>query len=195
MKGYKRRTYIVDKRYQGKFVFTVLCICSIGMIAALFAFNYFSFKNLDSTVWRVHIDASTVGEIVKPYLIFSNLFALSLTAAILIAFSRFVLVKTAPPLFRLQRYIEKTGEGNLTADLEWLAVDEFKETAGELDYMVVALRDKFTVVKEKAKDVETASEALHYLLDKPESLLHKCQNLKNSLQSLKESLLNVKTSC
>lgn len=189
LRDYRRRNYLVDKRYQGKFVITIIGICAFGMFIALATFNYLSYKKLDSVLWGIHIDKSTIGEIIRPYLIYSNIFAIVLTTLILIAFSRFALHKTAPPLFRLKRYIEHASQGNLNITLDWLVNDEFKKTAEELNRMVASMRDKFKVIKEKAKTIETTSHVLGHVLDKPDLSAEKCRSLIEDLQSLKEKLM------
>ncbi|MDP2168334.1 MAG: methyl-accepting chemotaxis protein [Thermodesulfovibrionales bacterium] len=192
MRGYKRRKYVVDKRYQGKFTLTVIGFCAFGMLVALGIFNYLAYRKFESVMWRVHIDESTIGELIKSSLIYSNVIALVLTALILIAFSRFVLLKTAPPLFRLNRHIEKAAGGNLTSNLDWVQNDEFKETAEELNRMVSSLRDKFRVVKDRGKDVQSVSNILGYVMDKPDLADEKCRLLADSLRSLRDALSKVK---
>lgn len=188
MKGYKRRRYIIDGFYQGKFAVTVVAICATGMFISLAIFNYLSYRAFESVVWMAHINITTVGELLRHYLLISNAVGIVLTIILLFAFSRFVLHKTAPPLFKLKRYIETVGAGNLTATIDWTERDEFKETAEEFNKMVVALRDKFMAVKEKAEVVIADSEHLGYVMDKPDMSLEKCKALIENLDTLKESL-------
>ena len=125
MKKYRRRQYLVDIRYQGKFVIGVILIGTFVQALALAIFNFLAYRKLESIVWRIHVDASTIGELIKPYLVYTSIFVIALTAVVMIDYSRRILNKTAPPLFRLKRYIERAGEFNLVAGLDWMARDEF----------------------------------------------------------------------
>lgn len=194
MRGYRRRNYLVDIRYQGKFVIGVILIGAFGLVLALTAFNLLAYRKIESVIWMIHIDANSIGELIRPYLIYTNIFGFAVAAISLIIFSRRVLHKTAPPLFRLKRYIERAGKFNLVAGLDWVARDEFQETAKELNGMVRTLRDKFRAVKERAGDVVAVSGVMGYIVDRPELAAEKCDDLLGHLKALKDSLERVKES-
>jgi methyl-accepting chemotaxis protein len=136
----------------------------------------------------MHVDASTVGELIRPYLIYSYVLALTLTILVLVGFTRFVLLRTAPPLYRLQRFIERAGDGNLSAGLDWLEHDEFRETARALDTMVEALRGRLAGVKRAAEDVVEHSVVLGHVMDKPHVAVEKCGAMLDRLKALRSEL-------
>lgn len=185
---YRRRQYIVDWRYQGKFVLTIAGICAMGTLVALSMFNTLAYRKLDAFTWRMHIEAGTVGELIRPYLIYSYVLALFITIAVLVGFTRFVMLKTAPPLFRLQRFIERAGDGNLSAGLDWVEHDEFRETAHALDRMVEVLRGRFARVKRASEDVVDVSIVLAHDVDRPQVAAEKCRAMADRLKALRKEL-------
>lgn len=193
-RGYKRRRYVSDIRYQGKFVAAIAAICASGLLVALSLFNYLSRLKLQAATWKIHLGASAAGDIIRPYLLFSNILALALTVAALVAFSHLTLLKTAVPLYRLKRFIENIAEGNLNLNLDWMERDEFRETAGDLNDMAASMRERFAAVKRGAKKANKVSLVLKYIADKPELSSEKCAVLIERLDQLKEELDGFKIS-
>lgn len=187
-RGYKRRNYVTDKRFQGKYVLTTVGICALGMLLAVGVFNYLSYGTIELAIWRAHVDEKTVGEIIRPHLISSNAFALFFTVVSLIVFSRFVLIKTAPPLYRIKKFIERTGEGNLNQTLDWITIDEFRDTADELNSMVSTLRERFDEIKKTGHAVIELSRAVGYTIDMPEIAAEKCSLLLENIEGLKKGI-------
>lgn len=157
---FRRRNYLVDKSYQGKYIAAIVLICGMGMAFVLTLFNIFSRRAVEVSVWRVHMSAESVGELVTPYLIWSTVALLPFAAALTMALARAFRQMTAPPLFRLRRYIDLVGDGNLTVDLDWVMNDEFKATADELNNMTLSLRKRMAAIKDKSSELETACRAL-----------------------------------
>lgn len=185
---YRRRQYIVDWRYQGKFVITIVAICAMGTLVALSMFNALAYHRLEAVTWQMHIEASTVGELIQPFLIYSYVLALFVTVTVLVGFTQFVILKTAPPLYRLQRFIERAAAGNLVAALDWVKNDEFGETASALNGMVESLRGRFARVKHATEDVVEVSVVLGHVLDRPPVALEKCATMRDGLKALRKEI-------
>lgn len=188
MRPYRRRHYLLDKGYQGRFVLSVVSIHAVMMTIAVLLFNFLSFREFERSTWRAHVAASTVGEIIRDYLVYANVFALVVAVAVVVVFSCIVLLRTEPPLLRLKKYISDAGDGNLNVRLQWMAYDEFRETADALNRMVDALRGRFRGVKARAEEVRRASDSLAFTLDKPALSAERCRILQEGVRSLKESL-------
>ncbi len=192
MKAYRRRNYFTSPGYQGRFILMILGIGAAGMAAALTAFNILSYRQIDSVLWKIHIKASSIWDLLVPYLAYTNAVALSLTVIALLMFSRHMIKRTAPPLFRIKHYIDTAAGGNLTADLAWTEQDEFKETADDLNAMVDAMRAKFRDIKPVGEKVVSDAGVLQYLSDNPRVCAGKCSDIIYDLQSLSQSLRKMK---
>lgn len=187
-RGYRRRKYISDKGYQWRFVLATIGICAAGMVLALAVFNFLAYRGIESYTWRVHVEKSTAAELIMPYLLYSNVPALVLTIMTLSAFACFMILRTAPPVFRMKKYIDSAARGNLDIGLDWAAYDEFRETAEDLDRMVAALRERFIIVKERGDAVVLLSSIIPYVAEKPEAAREKCEALIKELEGLKSAL-------
>ena len=51
----KRRQYMTHKGYQMGILLEIILICAIGLFINLGIFNFFSYKEIESLRWRMHI--------------------------------------------------------------------------------------------------------------------------------------------
>lgn len=180
----RRRNYLVDRRYQGSYVLAVIGVCALGMLATLAAFNYFSYGELESAQWSMHIKVQSIGEMIRPSLVYSMVFGLLMTALLLFFLSRLVMKRTVPPLYRLRRYLDTMGRGNLSVDLDWLPGEAFSSTADALNGMSGYLRKRFASVGEKAEAASGHAEAML----REGASREECRSLLETLEALEAHL-------
>src|SRR3990172_40887 len=70
---FKRRKYIVDKRFQGKFILFFVIISSFISIVATVVFNHIALKRLESIMWSAHISVKTTDEVIGSLFIYVNI--------------------------------------------------------------------------------------------------------------------------
>lgn len=185
MKDYKRRHYFIDKGYQGRIILNIIMVCAAGMFLELGLFNYLSFRNMESLRWKMHIEADKVSEIISSYLLYSSIIALLFTITALYLFLRFVLRKTAGPIYRLNKDLQTAAEGDLSLNIWLRRDDDFRETAVELNKMLEAVRGDFRKLGAGFSEIDKTVNSLEYMLDKPEIASRKCRQLIEHLEPLK----------
>ncbi len=186
MKDYRRRHYVTDRDYQGRVVLAIILICCAGLLLSLGLFNYFSYTNIESLRWKTHIEPSTLGDIVRPYLISSSLAGIALTVIALYFLLNTLLQKTAGPIYRMAKDIGNATGGDLSQNIFLRKGDDFRETAVELNKMIVSVRTNFRQTIEKFAEIRRTVDSLEYVMDKPEIAEQKCQRLLDDLEVLKE---------
>lgn len=189
MKKIIRRNYVNDKRYQGKFVISVIVICGVGMILSGGMFNFLSYMTLESLRWKTHIASiDTIGTAIKPHLVSSLVVFIFYTTVALLAFSKYILNRAHPPLFRIRRDIDTAKEGNLTAGVNLLHTEEFRNTADSVNHMIGSLRQRFGNIREDFGKTEKTINIIEYVLDRPELTEGKTKELIDNLEHLKASM-------
>lgn len=183
---YKRRSYFIDKAYQGRMVLRIIMICAAGLLFELALFNFLSYRSLEEMRWRTHIGAETVGEITGTYLIYSSIFAVLFTCAALFVYSRVMHRRAAGPLYRMKRDIEMAADGDLSLNIWLRREDDFKETADELNRMVAAIRQDFRQMGDGLDKVGRTIDMLEYAEARPELMKQKCRQLIEHLEPLKD---------
>jgi methyl-accepting chemotaxis protein len=186
MSGYKRRNFFIDREYQGRIIMRILQICLAGLVLELTLFNYLSYRNVEEMRWMTHIQADTMGEIVRQYLAYSSVVALLLTGAALFVYIRFIRQKTAGPLYRLQKDLTIAAEGDLSRNIRLGGDDDFRDTAEELDRMISSVRADFRLLGGKMVAVGRTVDLLEYVADRPAVASEKCQQLIEYLEPLRK---------
>jgi methyl-accepting chemotaxis protein len=180
----RRRRYITDKRYQWRTVLNVIGICAAGLLVNLSLFNFLSYRELESLQWKSHIQAASVGDIIRPYLIYTGIFCSALTVLSLFLFVRHLMRKTAGPLYRLKKEIEKAAQGDLSVTIYLRKADDFKDAAEECNRAIESLRNTFSLLKERFLFISRTLDILEYAKDKGDVSLQKCKLLKEAVESL-----------
>ncbi|MBI5213516.1 MAG: methyl-accepting chemotaxis protein [Nitrospirae bacterium] len=162
----KRRQYITHKSYQRGIVLWIILICAIGLLINLGIFNFFSYKEVESLRWRMHIPVDTIGDIVGRYLIYSTIPVVIIVVTALLIFFRHIIKKTDRMLYGLKKDIDNIADGDLSFNVSLNKSDDFKELSDGCNRMVGSLRDKFSVLKVKMHGINETLEGLEHVKDK-----------------------------
>ena len=183
---YKRRRYVVDLDFQGRFAMTFALIMLAGMAVSIVLLDYFGMKAFDALRWRMVIHEDTIADVLMPYLTYISTFAVLLTGAMLLSVMGFVRWRVAGPMIRLRNDIKQVASGNFGFDVILRRNDVFKSTAADLDSMVKSLRAGL-------KDVEQgflpAKRVIDGMADARDDLVAvKCVQLFHCLEALEDAL-------
>lgn len=184
MHKYKRSHYLIDKGYQIKIVFRLLLICAVGMSLWLATFNYLAERAIEGAQWRVHMRVGTVNEIVVTSLVYATVLSVLLTIFVLFIYFRYMIGKTADPIYRMDRGLEAAAKGDLQAKIWLRKEDEFKDTVLELNKMIESVKKDFQYIRESFSEINTTVNILRYVIDRPELADEKCQSLVTSIENL-----------
>ena len=181
----RRRQYVTDRRYQWRTVLEVVAICAGGLLVNLTLFSYLSFRELESLRWKTHIQAESIADVVTPYLVYTGIFSSCLTVLALLFFFSRLMRKTAGPLFRLKKDVEKAALGDLSVNIYLRRDDDFKDVAKECNRAIETLRNTFSLLKERFQFIGRTLDILEYAKDKREVAVQKSDLLKTTLDTLR----------
>ncbi len=140
---WRRRKYVVDSRFQLKFVIAYLLASLFGSIAVLTLFNILANQALTEMIFRVHGAPQSPGEILMPLFLRAAGIAFLLFLLTLILVSGLMVRKTRGPLFRIMKSLALMNQGDFSASIRLRDADDFQDVAQALDQMRQAIRARF----------------------------------------------------
>ena len=186
---FKRRKYIVDKRFQGKFILFFVIISSISSIIATVVFNHIALKRLESIMWSAHISVKTTDEVIGSLFIYVNIIAFLVVSFLLILTGIWMVRKTSGFLYVLSKNIMRVANGDLSVSIGLRQKDEFNDVVSSLNDMIKKLRERFSDIKQRYGEISAYIRDIErtYAEDKPskeelQQVLKKIETLKGVLQ-------------
>jgi len=183
-----RRRYLIDKGFQGRFIFSYVAISVVGMIISIGLFNYFALSAIENLKWRMAIYESTLSEVISPYLFIVIVFAVLLSGSTAVVLSKITTWKIAGPIYRLKKDIDELADGNLNIKFALRKKDAFKDIATELNAVASSLRERFKEIDSSFQEVKGIVQSIPEA--KEDLLPLKAERLSLALERLEESIKN-----
>lgn len=185
---FKRRKYIVDKRFQGKFILFFVIISSISSIIATVVFNHIALKRLESIMWSAHISVKTTDEVIGSLFIYVNIIAFLVVSFLLILTGIWMVRKTSDFLYVISKNIMRVANGDLSVSIDLMQKDEFNDVVSSLNDMIKKLRERFFNIKQQYGEISAYIRDIErtYAKDTPER--EDLQKVFKRLETLRENL-------
>ena len=185
---FKRRKYIVDKRFQGKFILFFVIISSFISIVATVVFNHIALKRLESIIWSAHISVKTTDEVIGSLFIYVNIIAFLVVSFLLILTGIWMVRKTSGFLYVLSKNIMRVANGDLSVSIDLGQKDEFNDVVSSLNDMIKKLRERFFNIKQQYGEISAYIRDIErtYAKDTPER--EDIQKVLKRLETLRENL-------
>jgi len=189
---YRRKTYLIQKMLQAKFIIAFLLLVIIGSIISGIIFYLKANTYLGYHYGMAHLKIEKTGEILQPALLISYGIGVVLIGIATIILTIIISHKVAGPLYRFERSAEEIGKGNLTLETRVREKDQAKEVADALSRMTIELRKKLIEIDSHSKDIKYAVDELNSMVwEKTPNIAgiqEKFQNLKQMSDTLRQSL-------
>ena len=185
---FKRRKYIVDKRFQGKFILFFVIISSFISIVATVVFNHIALKRLESIIWSAHISVKTTDEVIGSLFIYVNIIAFLVVSFLLILTGIWMVRKTSDFLHVISKNIMRVANGDLSVSIGFRQKDEFNDVVSSLNDMIKKLRERFFNIKQQYGEISAYIRDIErtYAKDTPER--EDIQKVLKRLETLRENL-------
>ena len=185
---FKRRKYIVDKRFQGKFILFFVIISSFISIVATVVFNHIALKRLESIIWSAHISVKTTDEVIGSLFIYVNIIAFLVVSFLLILTGIWMVRKTSGFLYMISKNIMRVANGDLSVSIDLGQKDEFNDVVSSLNDMIKKLRERFFNIKQQYGEISAYIRDIEktYAKDTPER--EDIQKVLKRLETLRENL-------
>lgn len=194
-KDYKRKTYIINKSFQGRFVLRFIVPAVIGSLLAVILFNILAYKKIDAILYSMKMPTAFTSNIIFKEIVYANIFAAIIITVILFFSSTRLLYRIKHSLNRIRVEIMKVTHGDLRSKINLRGKDEFKDLADKLNRMVAELNYHFSDIKnlvdnmselaveiEKTKEKHNIGEISKYTDSLIDNRLSKLISLLDSLE-------------
>jgi methyl-accepting chemotaxis protein len=150
----RRKRYIVDKKFQIKFIlrfcFTVILV-SLAIGISIF---YSSLGSTTVAIENTRVVVKHTQDFILPMLI-AVVIIVTMSASAAVFFSTlFSTHKIAGPIYRLSKEVDKLKQGDLTRNFKIRSKDEFQELAKNLNEMGGVLRINYSELKNKLEGLK-----------------------------------------
>jgi len=135
---WRRRHYIINKRYQYRMLGRLLAIVFVATVFSILMTHYFILQSIVEVWYRLGRSPTAtelIWESVKPLFYIVPIVLVMLAILVI-----FVSHRIAGPLVRLKNYMRKVGEGDLSVELQFRKNDEIHDVADTFNIMVAGLR-------------------------------------------------------
>jgi len=199
-----KRKYVIDLKFQGKFIVTAVVPLMVFVLVLAFGFMYavnsiareYQFENTAELIQKL---STTLGNDATSGLVFQKvklygvlaLCALALVMALSLSIL-FVLFshRIAGPVMRIQRTFEDALHGDLTQRIRLREKDELRETADQLNHMLDSLQSRIRRIDQMSRFMHDTLEAM--LLEAPPEKKEQLLKLDDLARGVKEAIADFK---
>ncbi|MGB3477741.1 MAG: HAMP domain-containing protein [bacterium] len=141
---YRRRNYIINKKYQYGILVLLLSIVFIAIFVSILATHYFLLSSIVSKIdatGRAPTGQELIETSMKPLIIVVPIIFIILALTVICVV--FISHRTAGPLYNLRQAMAQVGKGDLSVKIKFRKNDEIHDVAESFNDMVDALRKKY----------------------------------------------------
>ncbi len=189
---YKRKTYLIQRMFQAKFIIAFLLLVIIGSIISGVIFYKKANTQLGYHYGKAHSKLKETGEILQPALFISYGIGVVLIGIATIILTIFISHKVAGPLYRFERSAEEIGKGNLTLVTRIRESDQAKGLAEAFSHMTNDRREKLLDIDTKSQELNRIVEELNKVIQEKRpnimDIQKRFENLKQMSNILRQSI-------
>ncbi|MFC1667661.1 HAMP domain-containing protein [Candidatus Omnitrophota bacterium] len=188
----KRKNYFINKTFQAEFIFKFCILVALGCVVFGIILYSFSSRTLTTSFENSRLVVKSTADYLLPGLLFAGVIV-GLATAIAAVFTVLLMThRVAGPMYRFERYAEKVGSGELSANLKIRRKDQFQSMVGVFNKMshdlslgllkVIEVSDKLDNL------IEQLSESSKSEMLLKEDIKKVVSELKRDKQDLKKAL-------
>ncbi len=192
LKPHKRRTYLIDREFQVKFI---LKFCALTAAAGLLFMSILYFSVMQSTAVSIvnsRVVVRSTADLILPILIQTVIVVTIVMSLFTILVVLFVSHKIAGPLYRFKRVMQELENGDFSSDFQIRTPDQLQELAKAFNSMIKRVREELGQLKENSLTLKQKLENLsdHEISELKRPIL---KELKAITEELNKLVRNFKT--
>ncbi len=152
----RRRRYVVDIGFQGRFMLGFVLATLVGSIAAAALFYFPAQSRLEQLQWSVFLRGRTIVEAVQPLFLRVSLASVIFAGLLLLLTWVRMMNRINGPLAGMIRPLERLAAGDFPAGISLRRRDEFGETARALNEMMSRIADRCREFEESYEEISRA---------------------------------------
>ncbi|MBN2754038.1 MAG: methyl-accepting chemotaxis protein [Candidatus Goldbacteria bacterium] len=186
-KGYKRKIYIVDKKFQYKFVLMLLFFILITVFTVSFTTFYVIWQNVIEEFFFVPEASKKLGDI---YIKTTELLILPLIVLSVVSCIAGILIshRIAGPVYRMKKVAEEIAKGNLCVSVKFRKSDELHGLADSMNAMIAGVRNLVKEDRNTINKIMAVSDKLTKDIKKHKGLKAEVKKTINELNSIIKTL-------
>lgn len=153
-----RRKLIIEKKFQLRFILSVLAVIVVGTsLTGVFLYKFGNYQ-FDRTYYMAHQNVRESWEIFFEAVLGGSLASMVLVAIPVAALALLESHRIVGPLYRVRVNLEKITEGDLTLETKLRKADEFRVFNDVMNNLTHSLRDKVLRISEAERELSQALE-------------------------------------
>jgi methyl-accepting chemotaxis protein len=186
-KGYKRKIYIVDKKFQYKFVLMLLFFILITVFTVSFTTFYVIWQNVIEEFFFVPEASKKLGDI---YVKTTELLILPLIVLSVVSCIAGILIshRIAGPVYRMKKVAEEIAKGNLCVNVKFRKSDELHGLADSMNGMIAGVRNLVKEDRSTINKIMAVSDKLTKDIKKHKGLKAEVKKTINELNGIIKTL-------
>jgi methyl-accepting chemotaxis protein len=181
----RRRIYLINKKYQWKFIAAFIGVSLLGIISTVSAMYYFLKQRIEENLYRSHIKISDTGDIILPVTVKVNILFFLLGVFVIALLSYYYSRRMGRLVNGMVEVLDRFGEGRLDFDAS-LEEEDFPGLGRHLGKMIESNNKHLSEIKKCADELSVALSAIP--AGDRESLARAADGLKEKVACLEDAL-------
>lgn len=148
-KGYKRRVYFIEKKFQTKFILKFCALVAAGALLTIGILYVLALKSTTVSIVDSRVMVRATSDFLLPILIQTVVIVMILVGLATVAVTLFVSHKIAGPLYHFKKAMEEVKEGDFSLDFRIRSLDQLQSLAETFNAMVGKTRKQVNLIKAK----------------------------------------------
>lgn len=146
-KGYRRKNYFVDRKFQTGFILKFCSVVAIGGVVTIAVLYFLAMRSTTVSIINSRVVAVKTSDFLLPILLQTILIVMIVVSLATIVLTLLVSHRIAGPIYRLKNVLELLGDGDFSSDFRIRRLDQFQEVADTLNATVKKIRQNLNSMK------------------------------------------------
>jgi methyl-accepting chemotaxis protein len=160
-KSFLKRTYMVERAYQVKFILKIVSFVFLATLITGLVTYFITDEALERSFYSIHYQIKNVWQVLLPSVVIISF----VTTAIVAFFTTIVALyeshKVGGPLYRFKKSLKEIEDGDLTGVTKLRAGDELQEFIGNLNSMVKGVKGKVVDIDNNYNELSSRLNSLN----------------------------------
>lgn len=182
-KIYKRKSYLIDKKFQGRFIARLSALVLIGGILTIAILYLFGAQSKTVAIQDSRVVARSTADFILPLLIQTVITVTILVGVTAALLTLFMSHKISGPLYRFKKVIEALEKGDFSSEFSIRSTDQLSSLADEINSMIRNTKKEVLELKNSAVSLKIKLDSLveNDLSENKRSILAELKKLSEEL--------------
>lgn len=149
--GYKRRNYLIDRKFQSRFILKFSALVFLGGLITIAVLYLLAMRSTTVVFHNSRVIARTTADAILPFLLPTVIIVTIMIGAAAAVMAMLVSHKISGPLFRFKRVLETLGGGDFSSEFTIRQRDQLHDVADILNSMIRGTRQELHKLKESTE--------------------------------------------